>query len=147
MKPKTAIIALIITAFLYACNLDSDLQQTLSHEDEIALKEMAESSEIALLYNDSLVLCYDSNWSLRLKYYYDSIYHHHISNYNQNNQAYSHNYTSDDHHHGKSVKHHHGHGGHDSEGDDHGEDDKHEHNIESHQKMDRLVEYHKGYHP
>lgn len=155
MKSTYLILALSIF-ILFACNKDDDLFKIMPESDLLALEEMGEAYEHALLYNDSLMLCATEPMSCdsATMFHYDDFFHQFDQMFDLHHGNYSHHNEADDHHHDGNdniwhgnMMEHHGEGEH--HGDEHG-DDEHEdygHNRETFELMMHLREMHDEVHP
>lgn len=166
MKVKYLVLVFSIS-FLFACNKEDDLFEIMPVNDLIALEEMGEAFEHALLYNDSLTLCSTEAMSCDPSTiaHYDELFHQFDEMFNLHHENFSHNNIGDDHHHeaGNTIRHgwmmnDHEEGEHHEEEDDddeHGEEDEHgnedehhyEHNLNTYHLMKELREHHAEVHP
>lgn len=147
------VIFLLGLFVMVACNKEDDLFGIMPESDLIALEEMGEAYENALLYNDSLQLCSTEHMGCdsTTMFHYDELFHQFEEMFDIHHDAYSHNNVGDDHHHegGHNIRHggmmnHNGDSGHN---DDDGHDEEYEHNMETLELMMDLREIHKGIHP
>lgn len=160
MKSTYLILALGIFILL-ACNKnEDDLFKIMPESDLIALEGMEEAYEMALQYNDSLMLCTSEPLSCdsATMYHYDELFHQFDEMFDLHHGNYSHHNEGDDHHHdgnnniwhGNMMEHHSEDGNHDDEdGDEHGDDEHEEygHNRETFELMKHLREIHEEIHP
>ncbi len=154
MKSKYFILVFSLS-FLFACNKDNDLFEIMQESDLAALEGMDEAYDNALVYNDSLQLCFDDPISCDsvTVAHFDGYFHQFDDMFNLHHENYSHNYIDDDHHHegGHNVRH--GSMGEHQEEDEHGEEEEgeeeheYEHNLETLEMMMELREMHEAIHP
>lgn len=114
----------------------------LSSADKQAYEKMETAFHNSEVYNDSLINHLESGTpgSPEKINYYDSMFHHHESLWNDYHNHYSHDEASGDHHHnGSGLFHHNHHHNHENLEGHHHEDD--------HELMEHLLEDHQPYHP
>ncbi len=141
MKKVTNILpvtAIIISVSLNACmKKEPTFDEEISQEDNTHYNAMKFNYEQARIYQDSLKLCSDSILSNCNINNFDSLFHLHMSAWEEHHNLYSHSNPIDDHHHNAETGNHE-HCGHCStEG----------HSLADHDAINELQQEHKPYHP
>ncbi len=158
------IYLLLVSIILFACSDSDELYDTYNIEDLQSLEGMSNAIELAEHYNDSLEICHQIPQSCDIASvkHYDEMFHYYEDQYNYHHSNYSHNNVSDDHHHANGQRVRHGWMMGDSHVEDkevHGDpqDNMHpndneqshgyEHNMQSMDLMNDLIEHHQEVHP
>lgn len=138
---KTIYLILVsVILLIMSCQKSEEANNEISAQDIEAIEGMEKSYLNAVLYNDTIFTCLDSNLFCESEYlnYCDSLFHHNEDEYNHWHSMYSHANAGDDHHHESMGQNHHGNGmmGGQNQG----------HSLQSMNQMDSLLSNHSTYH-
>lgn len=134
-----SILTIASIVIFIRCEKSNEGTNEISQEDISSIEGMEKSYDLAKQYDDSLLVCLDSNQFCEDGFveYCDSLFHNYDERYEYHHNNYSHQNGNDDHHHEYMGQNEHGNGMHDG-----GNNQGYMHDEESMNAMEELRELH-----